>query len=62
MKVTKEGGTAEQKSELIVSVTALLEKVLKKNPVITVVVINVVETDNCGIVGEQVTLRRKRGE
>ncbi|MBU0943887.1 MAG: 4-oxalocrotonate tautomerase family protein [Proteobacteria bacterium] len=62
IKVTKEGVTAEQKSELIVGVTALLKKVLNKNPATTVVVIDEVETDNWGIAGEQVTLHRKRGE
>ena len=62
IKVTKEGVTSQQKSELIKGVTELLQKVLNKNPTTTVVVIDEVDTDNWGIAGEQVTLRRKRGE
>lgn len=62
IKVTKEGVTAEQKSELISGVTELLQKVLHKNPATTVVVIDEIDTDNWGIAGEQVTLRRTRGE
>jgi len=62
IKVTKEGVTSQQKSELIKGVTDLLQKVLNKNPTTTVVVIDEVDTDNWGIAGEQVTQRRKRGE
>ncbi|MBU1234311.1 MAG: 4-oxalocrotonate tautomerase family protein [Proteobacteria bacterium] len=62
IKITREGVTAEQKSELISGVTELLQKVLNKNPATTVVVIDEVDTDNWGIAGEQVTLRRTRGE
>ena len=38
------------------------QDVLGKNPATTVVVIDEVDTDNWGIAGEQVTVRRKRGE
>jgi 4-oxalocrotonate tautomerase len=62
IKVTKEGVTSQQKSALIKGVTELLQNVLNKNPTTTVVVIDEVDTDNWGIAGEQVTLRRKRGE
>ncbi|QMU61121.1 MAG: 2-hydroxymuconate tautomerase family protein [Gammaproteobacteria bacterium] len=62
IKVTKENVTSQQKSELIKGVTALLENVLNKNPATTIVVIDEVDTDNWGIAGEPVTLRRKRGE
>lgn len=62
IRVTKEGVTSEQKSELIAGVTELLQKILHKNPATTVVVIDEVDPDNWGIAGEQVTLRRKRGE
>ncbi len=62
IRVTKEGVTSQQKSELIAGVTELLQRVLQKNPATTVVVIDEVEPDNWGIAGEQVTLRRKRGE
>lgn len=61
IKITKEGATSKQKAELIEGVTSLLEKVLSKNKVTTFVIIDEVETDNWGIAGEQVTIRRKRG-
>ncbi len=62
IKVTKEGVTADQKAELIKGVTDLLAKVLGKNPATTVVVIDEVDTDNWGIGGEAVTVRRRRGQ
>ena len=62
IKITREGATAEQKQQLIQGTTELLRDVLGKNPATTVVVIDEVETDNCGIGGESVTVRRKRGE
>ncbi len=62
IKITKEGATIEQKAELIKGVTNLLEEILGKNPATTVVTIDEVETDNWGIGGESVTVRRKRGQ
>ena len=62
IKVTNEGVTADQKAELIQGVTDLLKAVLGKNPATTVVVIDEVNTDNWGIGGESVTLRRGRGQ
>ncbi len=62
IKITKEDVTTQQKAELIEGVTNLLQKILNKNPVTTIIVIDEVDTDNWGIAGEQVTLRRKRGE
>ena len=62
IKVTKEGVTADQKAELIKGVTDLLAKVLGKNPATTVVVIDEVDTDNWGIGGEAVTVRRRSGQ
>ena len=61
IKITEEGVTSEQKAKLIEGVTNLLKEVLSKNPATTVVVIDEVPTDNWGIAGEQVTIRRKRG-
>lgn len=60
IKVTKEGVTSEQKARLIKGVTDLLADVLGKNPATTVVVIDEVSTDNWGIGGESVTVRRSR--
>ena len=62
IKVTREGVTADQKTELINGVTKLLADVLGKNPATTVVVIDEVDTDNWGIGGETVTVRRSRGQ
>lgn len=60
IKVTKEGVTAEQKSELIKGATDLLVKVLGKDPRTTFVVIDEVDTDNWGVGGETVTVLRGR--
>ncbi len=62
IKVTREGVTADQKAQLIKGVTDLLASVLGKNPETTVVVIDEVDTDNWGIGGELVTVRRQRGQ
>ena len=62
IKITKEGATADQKAQLIKGVTDLLADTLGKNPATTVVVIDEVDTDNWGIGGEPVTVRRKRGQ
>jgi 4-oxalocrotonate tautomerase len=59
IKITREGATTEQKAALIKGATQLLVDVLGKNPATTVVVIDEVDTDNWGIGGESVTLRRK---
>jgi len=61
IKITREGVTAEQKALLIQGATQLLVDVLGKNPATTVVVIDEVDTDNWGIGGESVTVRRKAG-
>ena len=61
IKITREGATAEQKALLIQGATQLLVDVLGKNPATTVVVIDEVDTDNWGIGGESVTVRRKAG-
>ena len=61
IKITREGATAEQKARLIAGVTELLREVLDKNPATTVVVIDEMDTDNWGIGGETVTVRRARG-
>lgn len=60
IKITKDGATAEQKARLIKGVTDLLAETLDKNPATTVVVIDEVDTDNWGIGGESVTVRRSK--
>lgn len=60
IRITREQVTAEQKQQLIAGVTDLLQKVLGKNPATTFVIIDEVDTDNWGIGGESVTVRRGR--
>jgi len=62
IKITREGATTEQKAALIKGATQLLVDVLGKNPATTVVVIEEVETDNWGVGGESITVRRKAGK
>jgi 4-oxalocrotonate tautomerase len=62
IKITNEGTTPEKKAELIAGVTRLLQETLGKNPQTTVVVFDEVDTDNWGIGGESVTVRRARGQ
>lgn len=61
IKITREGVSVEQKEQLIQGATRLLSDILGKNPETTVVVIDEIDTDNWGIGGERVTVRRKRG-
>jgi 4-oxalocrotonate tautomerase len=62
IRITREGATAEQKARLIQGATQLLVDVLGKNPQTTVVTIDEVDTDNWGIGGESITVRRKQGK
>jgi 4-oxalocrotonate tautomerase len=61
IKITREGATTEQKAQLIKASTEMLRTILNKNPQTTIVIIEEVDTDNWGIAGESVTVRRKRG-
>ena len=54
--------TAEQKQQLIAGVTELLKDVINRGPATTVVVIDEVDTDNYGVGGESITVRRSRGQ
>jgi 4-oxalocrotonate tautomerase len=62
IRITREGATTEQKAALIKGATQLLVDVLGKNPQTTFVTIDEVDTDNWGIAGESVTVRRKQGK
>ncbi|PZE19634.1 2-hydroxymuconate tautomerase family protein [Paenibacillus xerothermodurans] len=62
IKITNEDVTPEKKALLIKGATQLLVDILGKNPATTVVVIDEVDTDNWGIGGETVTVRRKQGK
>ena len=61
IKITRDGATAEQKARVIQGVTNLLRDEMGKNPQTTVVIIEEVDTDNWGIGGESITVRRARG-
>jgi len=58
IKITRGGVTAEHKAALIAGVTALLVKVLDKDPATTFVLIDEVDTDNWGLSGLQITTLR----
>jgi len=63
IKVTDEQVTTQQKAALIEGATALIANVLNKNPATTVVVIDIVDTDNWGVGGKVVTdLRREASQ
>ena len=52
--------TKEQKQRVIEEMTDVLVRVLDKNPATTMVVIEELDTDNWGIGGETVTVRRAK--
>jgi 4-oxalocrotonate tautomerase len=58
--VTRDGATREQKAQVIAEITATLERVLDKDPVLTHIVIDEVDTDNWGWRGETTTAIRSR--
>ena len=60
VKITREGATAEQKSQVMVEITEVMARVLGKNPETTIVIIEEVETENWGIAGQPVSDRRKQ--
>jgi 4-oxalocrotonate tautomerase len=59
IKITREGATPEQKSELIKGVTDLLVRVLDKNPATTFVVVDEVAMEDWGVGGLPVEEYRK---
>ncbi|WP_069160090.1 tautomerase family protein [Nocardia altamirensis] len=59
IKVTNEGVTREQKSQLIKGVTDLLQDVLGKDPATTFVVIDEVELSDWGVGGVNVEEYRR---
>jgi 4-oxalocrotonate tautomerase len=60
IKITRDGVTKDQKAQVIQGVTQLLADVLGKNPQTTFVVIDEVDTDNWGIGGESISVRRRK--
>ncbi len=62
IKVTREGVTTEQKEMLIRETTAMLARVLNKDPQTTHVVIDEIDMDNWGLGGESVTFYRQQAQ
>lgn len=62
IRITDEGVTTEQKAELVRRSTEMLVDVLGKDPATTFVTIDEVPTDNWGIGGELVTVRRRQAK
>ena len=64
IKITREQEpiTPQQKAALIKGVTDLLVDVIDRGPKTTVVVIEEIDTDNYGVGGETITVRRKQGQ
>jgi 4-oxalocrotonate tautomerase len=60
IKLTREAKpiTQEQKAAIIKGVTDLLVDIIDRGPSTTVVVIDEIDTDNYGIGGETITVRR----
>ncbi len=58
IQITREGVTTEQKAQLIRDSTDMMVRVLNKDPATTFVVIEEVDTDNWGVGGQSVTVRR----
>lgn len=60
IRITREGVTAKQKELLIRDTTAMLERILNKEPQTTHVVVDEIDTDNWGFGGETVTYHRQQ--
>jgi 4-oxalocrotonate tautomerase len=61
IELTREGVTRKQKQELIKGVTDIITNVLNKDPHLTHVVIQEIDTDDWGYAGEQTSVLRERG-
>lgn len=61
IKITREQEpiTAEQKAAIIKGVTDLLVNVIDRGPATTVVIIDEIDTDNYGVGGDTITVRRR---
>ena len=60
VKITKDGVTKEQKSQIVAEITQTLVRVLGKKPEQTHIVIDEVELDNWGFSGMLTSDYRKR--
>ena len=62
IEITREGATAAQKAALIRGATALVADVLGKDPALTFVVVEEIDTANWGVAGESVAALRERAQ
>lgn len=60
VRITKDGVTAQQKSQIVAEITATLQRVLGKRPEHTHIIIDEVEPENWGFAGVLTTEYRKR--
>ena len=60
VRITKDGVTAEQKSQIVAEITQTLQRVLGKQPEHTHVVIDEIEPENWGFAGMLTTEYRKQ--
>ncbi|MCF6132907.1 tautomerase family protein [Flavobacterium wongokense] len=61
IELTREGVTRGQKQQLIKGVTDLITEVLNKDPHLTHIAIQEIDTDNWGYAGEQISVLREKG-
>lgn len=60
VRITRDGVTREQKTQVISEITETLQRVLGKDPHLTHIVIEEVDTDNRGYAGITTTQYRKQ--
>lgn len=60
VRITRDGVTREQKAQLIKEITETMQRVLNKDPKLTHIVIEEVDTDNWGYAGMTTTEYRKQ--
>jgi 4-oxalocrotonate tautomerase len=59
VRITRDGVTREQKAQVIAEITQTMQTVLNKDPNLTHIVIEEVDTDNWGYAGITTTEYRK---
>ncbi|MFJ7313070.1 4-oxalocrotonate tautomerase family protein [Pseudomonas sp. NPDC098747] len=60
VRITRDGVTREQKAQVIKEITETMERVLNKDPKLTHIVIEEVDTDNWGYAGMTTTQYRQQ--
>jgi 4-oxalocrotonate tautomerase len=60
VRITRDGVTREQKAQVIKEITETMERVLHKDPKLTHIVIEEVDTDNWGYAGITTTEYRQQ--